>query len=135
MGYSFRLTARVLLYSPSHKQDSTYHGLWYTSCGALAGTRNSSMGPPHEGSIRRPIAQWANSLPLSYVPLPNWRQIEGDDRATYPSTMFMSTSSSMPRNSVWMMSSPPLSLLLLLKLDLDLDSSLHESPGEKITIK
>ena len=23
---------------------------------ALAGTRNSSMGPPHEGSIRRPIA-------------------------------------------------------------------------------
>ena len=25
-------------------------------CGALAGTRNSSMGPPHEGSIRRPIA-------------------------------------------------------------------------------
>ena len=28
----------------------------YTSRGALAGTRNSSMGPPHEGSIRRPIA-------------------------------------------------------------------------------
>ena len=27
-----------------------------TSCRALAGTRNSSMGPPHEGSIRRPIA-------------------------------------------------------------------------------
>ena len=30
--------------------------------GALAGTRNSSMGPPHEGSIRRPIAPWANAL-------------------------------------------------------------------------
>ena len=28
----------------------------YTSHGALAGTGNSSMGPPHEGSIRRPIA-------------------------------------------------------------------------------
>ena len=28
----------------------------HTSRGALAGTRNSSMGPPHEGSIRRPIA-------------------------------------------------------------------------------
>ena len=27
MGYSFRLTARVLLYAPSHRQDSTYHGL------------------------------------------------------------------------------------------------------------
>ena len=37
--------------------------------GALAGTRNSSMGPPHEGSIRRPITPWANALPLSYVPL------------------------------------------------------------------
>ena len=38
MGYSFRLTA------PSHRQDSTYHGLCYTSRGALAGTGNSSMG-------------------------------------------------------------------------------------------
>ena len=56
MGYSFRLTARVLLCAPFHIQDSTYHGLWYTSRGALAGTRNSSMGPPHEGSIRRTIA-------------------------------------------------------------------------------
>ena len=56
IGYSFRLTARVLLYAPSHRQDSTYHGLCYTSRGALSGTRNSSMGPPHEGSIRRPIA-------------------------------------------------------------------------------
>ena len=46
IGYSFRLTARVLLYAPSHRQDSTYHGLCYTSRGALAGTRNSSMDPP-----------------------------------------------------------------------------------------
>ena len=60
IGYSFRLTARVLLYAPSQRQDSTYHGLCYTSCGALAGTRNSSMAPPHEGLIRRPIAPWAN---------------------------------------------------------------------------
>ena len=62
IGYSFRLTARVILYAPSHRQDSTYHGLCYTSRGALAGTRNSSMGPPHEGSIRRPITPWANAL-------------------------------------------------------------------------
>ena len=40
MGYS----ARVLLYAPSHRQENTYHGLCYTSRGALAGTRNSSMG-------------------------------------------------------------------------------------------
>ena len=70
IGYSFRLTARVILYAPSHRQDSTYHGLCYTSRGTLAGTRNSSMGSPHEGSIRRPIAPWANALPLSYISLP-----------------------------------------------------------------
>ena len=69
IGYSFQVTARVLLYAPSHRKDSTYHGLCYTSCGAMAGMRNSSMGPPHEGLIRRPIAPWANALPLSYVPL------------------------------------------------------------------
>ena len=56
IGYSYRLTARFLLYAPSHRQNSTYHCLCYTSRGALAGTRNSSMGPPHEGLIRRPIA-------------------------------------------------------------------------------
>ena len=61
-GYSFRLTARVLLYAPSYRQDSTYHGLCYTSRWALAGTRNSSMGPPHEWLIRWPIAPWANAL-------------------------------------------------------------------------
>ena len=61
MGY-FRLTAIVFLYAPSHRQDNTYHGLCYTSCGALAGTRNSSMGPLHEGSIRRPIAPWTDAL-------------------------------------------------------------------------
>ena len=36
-GYSFQLAARVLLYAPSHRQDSTYHSLCYTSRGALAG--------------------------------------------------------------------------------------------------
>ena len=45
MGYSFRLAARVLLYASSHRQDNTYHGLCYTSRGALAGPRNSSMAP------------------------------------------------------------------------------------------
>ena len=71
IGYSFRLTARVLLYAPSHRQDSTYHGLCYTSRGALAGTRNSSMGSPHEGSIRRPIAPWANALTTELHPAPS----------------------------------------------------------------
>ena len=38
--------SRVLLYASSHRQDNTYHGLCYTSRGALAIRRNSSMGPP-----------------------------------------------------------------------------------------
>ena len=41
IGYSYRLTARVLVYAPSHRQDNTYHGLCYTSRGALAGMRNT----------------------------------------------------------------------------------------------
>ena len=45
-GLLFWLAARVLLYASSHRQDNTYHCLCYTSWGALAGTRNSSMGPP-----------------------------------------------------------------------------------------
>ena len=40
IGYTFRLAARVLLYAPSHRQDSTYHDCCYTSRGALAGTRS-----------------------------------------------------------------------------------------------
>ena len=34
-----------LLYASSHRQYNTYHGLCYTSRGALSRTRNSSMGP------------------------------------------------------------------------------------------
>ena len=45
MGYSFQLTARVLLYAPSHRQDSTYHSLCYTSRGALAGTTTTVLHP------------------------------------------------------------------------------------------
>ena len=59
MGYSFRLAARILLYASSHRQNSTHHGLWYTSRGALAGTRNRSMG-----SILRSIAPWADAPSL-----------------------------------------------------------------------
>ena len=70
IGYSYRLTARVLLYAPSHRQDNTYHGLCYTSRGALAGTRNSSMGhsyrergnalPPH--GLLFPISSNGSSI-------------------------------------------------------------------------
>ena len=69
IGYSYRLTARVLLYAPSHRQDNTCHGLCYTSHGALAGTRNISMGPPHEGSIRIMVRWVVGSILLGVDPL------------------------------------------------------------------
>ena len=47
IGYSYRLTARVLLYAPSHRQDNTYHGLCYTSRGYW---------------LEREIAQWVSSM-------------------------------------------------------------------------
>ena len=54
MGYSLRLTAGVLLYAQSHRQDSTYHSHCYTSRGALE--REIAQCVHHmEGSIRRPI--------------------------------------------------------------------------------
>ena len=67
IGYSFRLTARVLLYAPSHRQDCTHHGLCYTSRGALAGMRNSSMGPPHEFRSDDPSHHERTLLPWSYL--------------------------------------------------------------------
>ena len=86
IGYSLRLTARVLLYAPSHIQDNTYHGLCYTNRGAEAGTRNNLMGSPHERSIRRPIAPWANALttelhltPVSYSFRPTYKCIKHEN--------------------------------------------------------
>ena len=46
MGYSLSISSKGYFYAPPHRQDSTYHGLCYTSRGALAGMRNSSMGLP-----------------------------------------------------------------------------------------
>ena len=43
-GLLFLISNKVFLHAPSHRHDSTYHGLCYTNRGALAGTRNSSMG-------------------------------------------------------------------------------------------
>ena len=44
MEYLFQLAARDHLKASSHRQVSTYHGLGYTSFGALAGMRNNSKG-------------------------------------------------------------------------------------------
>ena len=62
MGYSFRLAARVLLYAPSHRQDSTNNDLYYASRGALARKRDSSMGPPCRinPTIHRTTSEYSN---------------------------------------------------------------------------
>ena len=57
MGYSFRLAARVLLYASSH----TYHGLCYTSRGALAGTRNSSTPRRIDPTTHRTMSERSTS--------------------------------------------------------------------------
>ena len=62
MSDSFQLAARVLLFTSFHRQDSTYHGLCYTSRRAMAGIRNILMDPP-----------WANALTteLQLTPIGN----------------------------------------------------------------
>ena len=45
-GLLFPISSKGSFISITHIQDNTYHGLYYTSRGALAGTRNSSMDPP-----------------------------------------------------------------------------------------
>ena len=48
IGYSFRLAARVLLYAPSHRQDSTFYTAFVT--------------PVVEHWLEREIAQWVHSM-------------------------------------------------------------------------
>ena len=62
MYYSLRLTARVLLYAPSHRQDSTYHSLCYTSRGALAGTRNTLGWSMYQDANPVPTSPLANDI-------------------------------------------------------------------------
>ena len=58
-GQLFPINSMGCLFYMHHLTDRI---AYTTAFVALAGTRNSSMGPPHEGSIRRPIAPWANAL-------------------------------------------------------------------------
>ena len=51
-GYCFCLAARVLLYTPSHREDSTYHCFCFTSRGTLPWMRIAQW-VCHDGSIQR----------------------------------------------------------------------------------
>ena len=68
-GLSFQLAARVLLYASSHRQDNTFNGFCYTSCGVLAGTRNSSMVHPMKDRSDDPSHHKRTLLPRSYISL------------------------------------------------------------------
>ena len=63
-GLLFRLTARVLLYAPSHRQDSTYHGLCYTSRGEIA-----QWVHPMKDRSNDPLYHERTLLPRSYISL------------------------------------------------------------------
>ena len=69
IGYSYRLTARVPIYASSHRQDNTYHGLCYTSRGALAGTKIAQRVHPMKDRSDDPSHHERTLLPRSYISL------------------------------------------------------------------
>ena len=55
VGYSFQLASRgSFIYTTNSIAHTTWPWPWYTRCGALAGTRNSSMGPPSRINLITP---------------------------------------------------------------------------------
>ena len=83
MGYSFRLAARVLLYAPSHRQDSTYHSLCYTSHGALLEREIAQCVHPMKDGSDDPSHHERTLLPRSYISLPNWIDAHTNVHTTY----------------------------------------------------
>ena len=69
IGYYFWLAVRVILYPSSHRQDNTYYSLCYTSCGALAGARNSISGSTMKDRSDDPSHYDWMLLPRSYISL------------------------------------------------------------------
>ena len=77
-GLLFPINSKGSFISTIHRKDSTYHDLCYTSRGALAVTRNSLMGPLHEGSIRRSIAL---TTELHLAPLDRMDLVDKSDKS------------------------------------------------------
>ena len=70
-GLLFPINSRVILYAPSHRLDSTYHGLCYTSRGALAYMHHPTdriahttafVTPVVEHWLEREVAQWVHPM-------------------------------------------------------------------------
>ena len=64
IGYSYRLTARVLLYAPSHREDSTYHSLCYTRARCSSVVRAFA----HGAMGCRIDPSWAGPIELFLIP-------------------------------------------------------------------
>ena len=69
-GLLFLISSKVgfFSYAPSHREDSTYHSLWYSHV-ALAGTRNSLMGPPWGIDPTTPHTMSKCSTTVTFTPL------------------------------------------------------------------
>ena len=67
IGYSFQLTARVLLYAPFHRQDSTYHSLCYTSRGHWLEREIAQWVHPMKDRSDDPSHHEQTLLPRSYI--------------------------------------------------------------------
>ena len=72
VGFSFWLTARVLLYAPSHRQDSTYHGLCYTSRGARMEREMALWVHPMKDQSNDPSHHEWMLLPWNYISFPHF---------------------------------------------------------------
>ena len=100
-GYSFRLVAMVLLYAPSHRQDSTYYGLCYTSHRTLSGTRNRSMGPPWEiDPITHRTVSWPSTMKLHLTPTKEGNILFNDTQNLAP-VKFGKTMSKIQHGTQW----------------------------------
>ena len=71
MGYSFCLAARVYFYMHHQTNRISHITAIVTSCGALAGIKNSSMGPSWRNNLTTHHTM-IKHLPLSYISLHKW---------------------------------------------------------------
>ena len=70
IGYSFQLAARVLLYAPSHRQDSTYHSLVTLVVEHWLERKIAQWVHPMKDRSDDPLHYERTLLPWSYISLP-----------------------------------------------------------------
>ena len=81
----------LFLYASSHSQDNTYHGLCYIRRGALAGMRNSPMGPPWRIDPTTHCTMSERSYQWSYISLVDWnKRHRSDDQLHLEQTLYHS---------------------------------------------